>query len=316
MFFILLLKGFLIGIAFIIPGVSGGTLAIYLGVYQKLLNSISSIFKDFKNSIKFLFPLFLGVAISVVLLAKLFSILLNWNSFVVLFFFIGLIAGGIKYIYNKALIKKYSLSIILSFAISFVVLLSIIIIEKTTTISGINYFSFDLLTYLLLIALGAIASITMIVPGISGSAVLLVLGFYTAIVSNVVGNILNLDSIVYNLQVIIPFALGALIGIIVFSRIINILLEKYPRETYFAILGFIVASIIGVFLEIKDPATAEIFSDQKPVFDYIIIFIGDNIWSVVGGLIALVCGFIGSRYLTKFDGGNKDAKNKKICNWN
>ncbi|MFA7076141.1 MAG: DUF368 domain-containing protein, partial [Candidatus Izemoplasmatales bacterium] len=193
MFFILLLKGFLIGIAFIIPGVSGGTLAIYLGVYQKLLNSISSIFKDFKNSIKFLFPLFLGVAISVVLLAKLFSILLNWNSFVVLFFFIGLIAGGIKYIYNKALIKKYSLSIILSFAISFVVLLSIIIIEKTTTISGINYFSFDLLTYLLLIALGAIASITMIVPGISGSAVLLVLGFYTAIVSNVVGNILNLD---------------------------------------------------------------------------------------------------------------------------
>ena len=314
MFFILLLKGFLIGIAFIIPGVSGGTLAIYLGVYQKLLNSISSIFKDFKNSIKFLFPLFLGVAISVVLLAKLFSILLNWNSFVVLFFFIGLIAGGIKYIYNKALIKKYSLSIILSFAISFVVLLSIIIIEKTTTISGINYFSFDLLTYLLLIALGAIASITMIVPGISGSAVLLVLGFYTAIVSNVVGNILNLDSIVYNLQVIIPFALGALIGIIVFSRIINILLEKYPRETYFAILGFIVASIIGVFLEIKDPATAEIFSDQKPVFDNLIIFIGDNIWSVVGGLIALVCGFIGSRYLTKFDGGNKDAKNKKICN--
>jgi uncharacterized membrane protein len=145
----------------------------------------------------------------------------------------------------------------------------------------------------------------MIIPGISGSAVLLVLGFYTAIVSNAVGNILDFDSIVYNLQVIIPFAVGAAIGIIIFSGLISSSLKKFPNQTYYAILGFIVASIIGVFLEIKDPSTAISFSDQLPIFNNLIVFIGDNIWSVLGGLIAFVVGFVGSRNLTKFEGGNK-----------
>jgi putative membrane protein len=230
---------------------------------------------------------------------------LDWNSFVVLFFFIGLIAGGIKYIYKKIELPRLSLSTALSFVIPFVLLLVIIIIDKSKTDSGIDYFSFSFWTYLLLIVLGMVASITMIVPGISGSAVLLVLGFYTAIVSNTVGNILDFDSIVYNLQVIIPFAVGAAIGIIVFSRAISLSLKKYPRETYYAILGFIAASIIGVFLEIKDPSTAASFSDQIPIFNNIVNFIGDNIWSVLGGLIALVIGFVGSRYLTKFEGRHK-----------
>ncbi|MGD9761105.1 MAG: DUF368 domain-containing protein [Candidatus Izemoplasmatales bacterium] len=305
MFLVLFLKGFLIGIAFIIPGVSGGTLAIYLGIYQKLLDSISNIFKDFKNSLKFLFPLFLGIGISVVSLAKLFSILLDWNSFIILFFFIGLIAGGIKYIYKKIDSTKVSLSSVLSFIIPFFLLLAIIIIDKSRTASGIDYFTFNFWTYLLLIVLGMVASITMIIPGISGSAVLLVLGFYTAIVSNAVGNILDFDSIVYNLQVIIPFAVGAAIGIIIFSGLISSSLKKFPNQTYYAILGFIVASIIGVFLEIKDPSTAISFSDQLPIFNNLIVFIGDNIWSVLGGLIAFVVGFVGSRNLTKFEGGNK-----------
>jgi len=79
MFFILLLKGFIIGIAFIIPGVSGGTLAIYLGVYQGILDSIDNLFKQFKRSFMYLLPIFLGIGLSVVLLAKLVSILLDWE---------------------------------------------------------------------------------------------------------------------------------------------------------------------------------------------------------------------------------------------
>ena len=302
MFLILILKGFLIGIAFIIPGVSGGTLAIYLGVYQKLLDSISNIFSDFKNSVKFLMPLFLGIAISVISLAKLFSILLNWNSFIVLFFFLGLILGGIKYIYQKANVKKISLSTGIAFIISFALLLFIIIIDKTKAGLGIDYFNFSFWTYLLIFSLGMISAITMIVPGISGSAVLLVLGFYTAIVSNVVGNILDFSNLGYNLQVIIPFALGALAGIMIFSKLISISLSKFPKETYFAILGFIIASLIGVFLEIKDPSTASSFSNQVPIYENLLIFIGDNIFSVAGGIIALVVGMFGSKYLIKMEG--------------
>lgn len=302
MFLILILKGFLIGIAFIIPGVSGGTLAIYLGVYQKLLDSISNIFSDFKNSVKFLIPLFLGIAISVISLAKLFSVLLNWNSFIVLFFFLGLILGGIKYIYQKANVKKLSLSTGIAFIISFALLLFIIIIDKTKVGVGIDYFDFGFWTYLLIFSLGMISAITMIVPGISGSAVLLVLGFYTAIVSNVVGNILDFSNLGYNLQVIIPFALGALAGIMIFSKLISISLSKFPKETYFAILGFIIASLIGVFLEIKDPSTASSFSEQVPIYENLLIFIGDNIFSVAGGIIALVVGMFGSKYLIKMEG--------------
>lgn len=302
MFLILILKGFLIGIAFIIPGVSGGTLAIYLGVYQKLLDSISNIFSDFKNSVKFLIPLFLGIAISVISLAKLFSVLLNWNSFIVLFFFLGLILGGIKYIYQKANVKKLSLSTGIAFIISFALLLFIIIIDKTKAGVGIDYFDFGFWTYLLIFSLGMISAITMIVPGISGSAVLLVLGFYTAIVSNVVGNILDFSNLGYNLQVIIPFALGALAGIMIFSKLISISLSKFPKETYFAILGFIIASLIGVFLEIKDPSTASSFSEQVPIYENLLIFIGDNIFSVAGGIIALVVGMFGSKYLIKMEG--------------
>jgi putative membrane protein len=309
MFLINLIKGFIIGIAFIIPGVSGGTLAVYLGVYQKMLDSIGNIFKDFKNSFKFLLPIFLGIGISVVLLAKLFGVLLDWNSFVVLFFFIGLILGGVKYIYKKTESSKYSLGMILAFVISFLFLLIIIILDKTNASNGIAYFDFDLGTYFLLIALGMIASITMIVPGISGSAVLLVLGFYTAIVSNVVGNILDFGEIVYNLQVIIPFAFGAAIGIIIFSKVISISLKKYPKETYLAILGFILASVVGVFLEIKDQNTGATFADQLPIYDSIINYLGDNIWSVVGGIFALSGGFFVSRYLIKFEGDVESESN-------
>jgi putative membrane protein len=300
-FLILLIKGFLIGIAFIIPGVSGGTLAMYLGVYQELLDSIGNILKDFKKSVKFLFPIFLGIGISIVALAKLLSLLLNWNSFIILFFFIGLIIGGIKHIYKKSQAEKITISMAVAFIISFGLLLALVILGKASPDNGIDYFTFNFWTYLLLIGLGALASITMIVPGISGSAVLLVLGFYTAIVSNVVGNIFDFTSIWYNIQVIVPFALGALIGIVIFSKLLGEALRKFPKETYFAILGFIIMSAIGVFLEIKDPTTAAEFSDQLPIYENLIIFIGDHIWSVVGGIIAFVGGYIGSIYMTKLD---------------
>jgi putative membrane protein len=303
MFFILLLKGFIIGIAFIIPGVSGGTLAIYLGVYQGILDSIDNLFKQFKRSFMYLLPIFLGIGLSVVLLAKLVSILLDWNSFIVLLFFIGLIIGGIRFVYKKSEVTKLSPSLIISFLVSFGLLIAIIILDKTSNNAGISYFDFSIWTYLLLFALGAIASITMIVPGISGSAVLLVLGFYTAIVSNVVGNIFDFTSIGYNLQVIIPFGLGALGGIILFSKLINISLKKYSQQTYFAILGFILASIIGVFFEIKDQTSATLFSDQVSIFNDLFIYLGDNIFTVVGGLIAMVIGFFVSKYLTQFEGG-------------
>ena len=214
-----------------------------------------------------------------------------------------MIIGGIRFVYKRAEATKLDLSLIISFLVSFGLLILIIILDKTSSNPGIDYFSFSFWTYLLIFALGAIASITMIVPGISGSAVLLVLGFYTAIVSNVVGNIFDFGSIGYNLQVVIPFGLGAVAGILVFSKVINFSLRKYPKQTYFAILGFILASVVGVLLEIKDQTSASLFSDQISIFNDLLNYLGDNIFTVAGGLIALVIGYLASKFLTQIEGG-------------
>jgi putative membrane protein len=299
MFFILLVKGFFIGIAFIVPGLSGGTLAVYLGVYDKLLHSIGNVFKEFKKSIMFLLPLFLGIGISVIALAKLFSILLNWNSFVVLLFFIGLMIGGIKGIYKNVSGEKLNLSSILSFVIAFGLIATLVIFEKIGGGNPISNIEISFSSLIVVFFVGMAASMTMIVPGISGSALLLVLGFYTAIVSNVVGNILDFSNIAYNLKVLIPFGLGALIGIIIFSRMIEHFMKKYKTQTYYAILGFIIASCIAIFFEIKDPSTAAEIENQIPIYENLFVYLGDNLLVLFGGIVTFIFGFFTSKMLMK-----------------
>ncbi len=304
MFLELVIKGFIVGIAFIIPGVSGGTLAIYLGIYKKLLDSISHIFTDFKESMKFLIPFGIGGVISVLGLAKLFGILIEWNSFIVLMFFIGLLAGGIKHIYLKANMTTLHWPSILSGIIAFTLLIVLIIFDKSKTTQGVEYFSLTFTDYLIIIGLGIISATTMIIPGISGSAMLMVLGFYTAIVTNVIGNVLDFDVFSYNFQVVFFFFIGIAIGIIGFSKLISYLLEKYPKQTYMAIFGFILASLIGVFLEIKDPLTHNSYENQTPIYKDLWAYIADNPFTIIIGVILLAIGFIAAKYLTKFEIGS------------
>lgn len=301
MFLELIIKGFIVGIAFIIPGVSGGTLAIYLGIYQKLLDSISQIFTDFKKSMKFLIPFGIGGVISVLSLAKLFGFLIEWNSFIVLMFFIGLLIGGIKHIYLKANVRSFHWPSYVSGILAFVLLMLVIILKQSSSLDGVEYFDLSFGTYLLIIGLGIVSATTMIVPGISGSAVLMVLGFYTAIVSNVIGNVFDFGALNYNIQVAVLFMIGVAIGIIAFSKVISILLSKFPKQTYFAILGLIIASVIGVFLEIKDPSSHNSYESQTPIFKDIFQYISNNPFVIIIGLIMLALGFIGTRYLTKFE---------------
>lgn len=307
MFLELIIKGFIVGIAFIIPGVSGGTLAIYLGIYQKLLDSISQIFTDFKKSMTFLIPFGIGGVISVLSLAKVFALLIEWNSFIVLMFFIGLLIGGIKHIYLKAKVKSFHWPSYLSGFLSFGLLTIVVVLKQSSAMDGVEYFDMSMTTYLLIIGLGIISATTMIVPGISGSAVLMVFGFYTAIVSNVIGNVFDFDQIGYNIQVLILFMFGVAIGIIAFSKLISMLLTKFPRQTYFAILGLIVASVVGVFLEIKDPASHVSYESQTPIFKDLLSYISSHPLVIIIGVLTFVSGFLASRYLTKFE--LKGAKN-------
>ncbi len=290
MFLVLMLKGFIIGIAFIIPGVSGGTLAIYLGIYDKLLHAIGNVFKDMKKSLAFLIPVFIGIGLSVVMLAKVLGYFIESNSLITLFFFIGLILGGVPFLFKQVKGEKIKPSHLLAFIIAFILVIGLLLYKLNYTNTGFDQFDTTIVNIVLLFFLGMIASTTMIIPGISGSALLMVLGFYTAIVTNVIGNVLDFSRIGYNLFVILPFGAGAAVGIIVFSKVIESMLRKYKSQTYFAIIGFIIASIIVIFFEIKDPSSAVIYDDQTPIYLDLFHFLGTHVVSFLLALFALVLG--------------------------
>lgn len=296
-----MVKGFFVGIALIIPGLSGGTLAIYLGIYEKLLHAIGHIFSEMKQSLQFLIPLGVGMAIAIIGLANLLGYLIDINSLVVLLFFIGLLVGGMKDIYRQAIPKQHPIeaTTILSGVVSFSLIIVLIVFGKLSDSTGIATIDITFFNIILLVLLGMAASMTMIVPGVSGSALLIVLGYYTAIVTNVIGNILDFSELTYHLSVIVPFTIGAAIGIIGFSKVIEYVLQHYPKQTYFAIFGFLAGSVIAMFFEINDPATGTTHDVQEPIYTHLLEFLGDNIVSFIGAIVLFVGGVILSRYLTR-----------------
>jgi len=302
-YIILTIKGFFVGIFLIIPGLSGGTLAIYLGIYEKLLHAIGHVFSEFKNSLQFLVPLFLGIGISIVSLASLLGYLIDINSFIVLLFFMGLIVGGMKDIYQKANKEqdKIPLSSVAAALISFTLVILLILFGKLSNETGIAYLNITVWNVILLFLLGMAASMTMIVPGVSGSALLIVLGYYTAIVTNVVGNIFDFSNLGYHIQILVPFALGAGVGIILFSKVIEYSLQHYFKQTYFAILGFLIGSVIAIFFEIKDPSTGVTHDLQTPIYSHFFTFLGDNVFSLLGGIILFIVGVIIANKLTSLE---------------
>ena len=245
---ILIAKGFIIGIANIIPGVSGGTLMITLGIYEEVINTISHFFTNFKKNIKFILPLALGMGLSILLLSKVISVCLDKFPFPTTIFFIGLILGGIPLLFKKVKHKTKSISNWSIFLITFVFVATFGFLK-----SGNNVVSFDNisgLNCLLLFLVGMLASSTMIIPGISGSFVLMLLGYYEPII-NTVKNLTNFSILGHNLLILIPFGLGVLLGIVLVSKLIEFLLKKYEIKTYFGVLGFVLASIIAIIIPLK-----------------------------------------------------------------
>lgn len=237
------LKGILVGIANIIPGVSGGTMAVSVGIYDKLISSIGNFFKNFKKTFKenmiFLIPIGLGAVIGVVGFSKLLKYLLANFEMQTCFTFIGLILGSLPFVFKKANIKGFKKSYLIPFLITFAFGSALAILEALNiTGNEITAFSVDLKTMILLAVYGFIAAVSMVVPGISGSFILLLLGAYEAIL----GAIADL-----NIIILIPFAVGVVLGVLVSTKILAYLLTHFYGYTYYAILGFILGSIPAIF---------------------------------------------------------------------
>lgn len=252
---LLIFKGMIIGIGKIIPGVSGSMLAISMGIYQKLIDSINNFFKRPKENFEFLIKITIGIIISIVLFSKLILNCLDKYYLVTMFFFIGLIIGGFKDIKEKV-DKDSKYIMFLSFFLIF--FLGIVNINNhvniTNTFFNTVYFIF----------VGFIDALTMIVPGISGTATLMMLGAYEEVIS-MYSNILNISMIIDNLKLIIPFMIGLGIGIISIVKLIEYLFKNYKSKTYNAILGFSFATIILMFIKC--------FNSFYTLFELIIGFI-------------------------------------------
>ncbi|MGG7178794.1 DUF368 domain-containing protein [Clostridium paraputrificum] len=229
------LKGIAISISQIIPGVSGGTIAIILGIYDKLLHAINNITKDFKNQYKILLQVGIGAVAGIFLFSNIIKSILERYPVPIGYLFIGVILGGAPLMFRKATVKGFNKKSLLYLLVGLVIVLLMTgdYQESSSVITSVNIFNF-----IWLFIGGFLVAIALILPGISGSFMLLILGLYNTVITAVTEA---------NISILIPIALGGVIGALTTAKVIETLLNKYPEETYMMIFGFILGSVVGVF---------------------------------------------------------------------
>lgn len=254
-----IIRGIVIGIANIIPGVSGGTMMVTMGIYDKLLGSITGLFKQFKKSVKTLLPYFIGMAVGIVAFAFLLTkVLLVKFPLPTAFAFIGLIAGGIPVLVKrvksaKAGTKAGARGGFLPCAVVFALFFALIIGMQFLGEGAERAVTPSVLTTLIMLVMGVLAAAAMVVPGVSGSLLLLAFGYYnpvTGAVTEFISAVLdwNLPVLLEKTAILFPFGIGVLLGIFFVAKLIEWLLARYERLTYCGILGLVAASPVPVFL--------------------------------------------------------------------
>ncbi|MBD3109229.1 DUF368 domain-containing protein [Bacillus sp. AGMB 02131] len=230
-------KGMLMGVSDLIPGVSGGTVAFILGIYDRLLASINGFFsREWKKHIGFLIPLAIGMGSAILLLSKLIDYLLENHYDPTQFFFLGLIIGVLPFIVKEADVKSQFTTkhyVILTIVAIFLASLAFVKPVETAVITSLS-----LKSGIGLFFSGWMASMAMLLPGISGSFILLILGVYSSVIAAISS---------FNIPIIMVVGAGVALGFIVSSKVISYLLKNHHFMTYAVIIGLIVGSIFVVF---------------------------------------------------------------------
>ena len=248
-----ILRGVVIGVANIIPGVSGGTMMVSMGVYDTLIHSITHLFKEFKKSVLALLPYAIGMLAGILALASVIHWGLENYSLPTNALFIGLILGGLKPLLKK--IDRHRINA--AAVIAFIVLFALIIwmgFQNKDSIQNAETIDMNLGQMLLMVVMGVIASGTMIIPGVSGSLVLMLLGYYKAVtgaLKTFASALVHLDFAAMGqpLLMLLPFLLGIALGIFGVAKLIEWLTDRYPTATYCGVLGLVVASPISLLLQ-------------------------------------------------------------------
>ena len=266
--------GIIIGISNIVPGVSAGTMFVILGIFKKLIDQVGLCLDEVKTMVKnitkfkeknggiravgimfknifmsqktFLIPIAIGMIFAIYFVAKLFSILNPEQILYRNYIFLGLILGGIPALFKELKkgtditnIKKRKISIYIFMIIGFAMMFALYLLKVNGIgLRKVGYEELSIAMAIPLFLVGAIAAASMVIPGISGSMVVLILGYY---------ELMTLSISKLNMIFIIPFAKGILVGIMAILKLIKYLLDKHYTRTYSCIVGFVVGSLLMVF---------------------------------------------------------------------
>lgn len=240
----LFLKGMILGAAMIIPGLSGGTLAISMGLYEKIIKTISHFFSDFKKNFTFALNLGLGAAVSIAICIFALDYVFENYPVPAILFFVGLIIGSIPAMFEEVNFKKnLKVSNLIFLLIGASIIIGVSLLNGDVSQAKLGDPNF--MQSIKLFGVGIIAAGTIVIPGISGSLLLMVIGYYTPILS-VISELMQFQNVLQNILILIPFGLGIIIGGFAIVKMIEQLFKRYKTKTYFAIIGFLIASIVSV----------------------------------------------------------------------
>ena len=257
-------KGVAMGAANVIPGVSGGTIALITGIYERLINALKSgditslklllsgKFSDFWQRIdgRWLSILIAGVAISIVTLAKLFEYLLEHHEQLTMAFFFGLILVSIWYVAKR--IEHWKPSVWIALAIGASVAILIATLAPASENASFAY----------VFLCGVIAISSMILPGLSGSFVLIIMGNYALVLGAIS---------TFSLSILLPMALGCIVGLIVFSHVLAWVFKHYQDHTLALMTGFVVGSLVVIW-PWKNAIVEQVTRVGKPPKDVIVSY--------------------------------------------
>ena len=290
------LKGIIIGIANIMPGFSGGIMAVSFNVYDRIISAVSNFFSKPLKIIKDVWALALGGVLGIVLAILGISFFLDKFPIPTVMLFIGLIVGSIPTIFEKVKAKKYSVSQIIAFfaGIVFIVSVPLFAKERVLLVQEI-----DLGLVITLFFLGIVAAATMVIPGVSGSLILLAFGYYiyiVALVKDFLKAIIFFDkaTLASNVFPILALAAGILIGVVLLAKLVEKLLKKRPKQVYSAILGMVCASPFAIIYQLFNPGDPETAPYREALQRNLVL-------NLIIGVVFLAIGVIIADLLSKFE---------------
>jgi len=266
--------GVFIGVANVVPGVSGGTIAVICNVYDKLILLSSLNLKQMKQAWKELLSLALGIGTGIILFAKLITLLYTAYPAQTSFFFIGVIIGSIPFLYQRirssfpsaaadSAMRTARLLVTICGALGLMLMFGMYFLQRSEVQTAAIVTAFSPAAAVKLAVMGAIAAVAMLIPGISGSFVLLVLGAYQTILQAVAD---------FNIPLLVPAGLGVCIGLVFGARLIALLLERFPAPMYGFILGLVAGSVIYLYPRVCQPFSMRVISA-------VLLFIGYSVVS-------------------------------------